>query len=465
MTKVRGATTGVVGWILLACLMMLPAHALAVGVPPVSFREVKISGDEFIVVQANQAVSDLSSFWLGYSSSDTASNIVPTQQLPAISLASGQAVLLTSDAAQTCDAVYTSKLSFSLSDTKGALQLRQLVNIDKNTSTFTTIDSVNWIKPGTTDKTPVTDNLDLRKESVLTNPVWYHDATNANATWSAGSFANCSLSVPQGGGSTTPQTYTWPNSSAGPPAVILSLATETSSSDSSTASIPASDIGLNPPQITEVLPNPVGTGTDASDEFIELYNPNGRAFDLTGFVLQTGSTTKHSYTFPAATSLPPNSFVAFYSADTGLSLSNTSGQADLLDPLGTLLTQTDAYGTAKDGQSWSLAKGTWYWTLQPTPGKSNTITQAATSGSSSLKSKSSKTSSAKVKGASTSKTTAATPSSGATTEAAQVSPIHPWTLAVVAGLAVAYGLYEYRLDMANFVHRLRRHRALSRANG
>jgi hypothetical protein len=233
---------------------------------------------------------------------------------------------------------------------------------------------------------------------------------------------------------------------------------------SSTASIPASDIGLAPPQITELLPNPVGTGTDASDEFIELYNPNARSFDLSGFVLQTGSTTKHSYTFPTNTTLPPNSFVAFYSADTGLTLSNTSGASDLLDPLGALLTQTDEYGTAKDGQSWALANGKWYWTLQATPGKANTIAQATTSSSSS-KSKSSKTSSAKVKGASTSKSGTTPLSTSDASEVAQTSPVHPWTLAVIAGLAVAYGVYEYRLDIQNFFYRFKRHRALSRANG
>jgi hypothetical protein len=447
-------------------LLSLPVHAGAdtTPVPALSFREVKITGDEFIVVQANQAVPDLSNYWLGYSSNDAAANIVPTQQLPAISLASGQAVLFTSDAAQTCDAVYTSKLSVSLSDTKGALQLRQLVNVDKNTSTFTTIDGVNWIKPSATDKTPVTDNLDLRKEGTLTMPVWYHEATNLGSAWAVGSFANCSLSVPQtsGGGST--QLYTWPSSAAGPPAVILSLVADDSSAGSGPATIPASDIGLAPPQITEALPNPIGTGTDASDEFIELYNPNPKPFDLSGFVLQTGSTTKHSYTFPAGTALPPNSFAAFYSADTGLTLSNTSGASDLLDPPGALLSQTDEYGSAKDGQAWALAKGTWYWTLQPTPGKSNTIAQAKTSSSSS-KSGTKKTSAAKVKGASTAKASPALSNTSAATDAAPMTPVHPWTLAVVAGLALAYGVYEYRLDLANFFHRLKRHRAPGRVAG
>jgi hypothetical protein len=460
MKLANRVVAGVASLFLLMLSAPVPVGADTIPAPSLSFREVKITGDEFIVVQANQAIADMSAYWLGYSSTDTATNIVPSQQLPAIGLAKGQAVLFTSDAAQTCDAVYTSKLSVSLSDTKGTLQLRQLVNIDKNTSTFTTIDSVNWTKPSTSDKTPVTDNLDLRKESGIALPVWYHDPNNTLSAWTVGNFANCGLSVPASGGNTTTQTYSWPTNTTAPPAVILSLV-----ADDSTAAIPTiptGDVGLSPPQITELLPNPVGTGTDASDEFIELYNPNSKPFDLSGFTLQTGSTTKHNYIFPSGTTLPPSSFVAFYSADTGLSLSNTSGESDLLDPLGALLSQTDPYGTAKDGQSWAFAKGTWYWTLQPTPGKVNTIAQASPSSSST--SAGAKKSSGSVKGVSTA--AANTPSgTGNVTQTAQTTPIHPWTLAVVGGLALAYGLYEYRLDLANYFHRLRRHRALSRANG
>lgn len=455
-----GAVVGTLG-LLLACTG-LPARADTPTPPILSFREVKITGDEFIVLQANQAIVDLSGFWLGYSSLDTATNIVPTQQLPAIPLKAGQAVLLTSDQAQTCDAVYTSKLSASLSDTKGALELRQLKNIDANTTSFSTVDSVTWTKPSTTDKTPVTDNLDLRKETGTTTPVWYHSPTTPSSTWSVGNFANCSLSLAQT--TTTPsQTFTWQASDTDPPALIESLASSATSSDNGPV-IPAANFGLAPPQITELLPNPSGTGTDGTDEFIELYNPNAQGFDLTGFVLQTGSTTKHSYTFPASTALPAKAFIAFYSADTGLSLSNTTGTSDLLDPLGATLSQTDAYGTAKDGQAWALAKGSWYWTTHPTPSASNIIAQpVATASSKSGTSSSKKTSS--VKGASTSKTATTLPASSSAANTTAVTPIHPWTLAVVAGLALAYGLYEYRLDLANILHRLRRHRAPSHANG
>lgn len=458
----------ILGLSLLFSTIPLQVGAITPTVPALSFRQVKITGDEFVVVRANQAITDLSSYWLGYSSSDTASNIVPTQQLPAISLTSGQTVLLTSDAAQTCDSIYTAKLSVTLSDTKGTLQLRQLVTIDKNTSTFTTIDGVNWIKPSASDKTIITNNLDLRKEGALAVPVWYHDATVSGSNWTIGNFVNCSLTVAQpaiGTTVATTQTYTWPSSAAGPPAVVLSLVSD-STPTAAIPVIPASDIGLAPPQITELMPNPVGTGTDASDEFIELYNPNSKPFDLSGFVLQTGSTTKHSYTFPSATSLPPGAFVAFYSADTGLTLSNTSGESNLLDPLGAMLSQTDSYATAKDGLSWALAKGAWYWTLQPSPGKSNIIAQATTSSGSATKSSTKTTSSAaKTKGATTTKSSPISASTTAPVEVAEATPVHPWTLAVVAALAVAYGLYEYRLDLANLLYRLRRHREPSRVTG
>lgn len=242
------------------------------------------------------------------------------------------------------------------------------------------------------------------------------------------------------------------SSSASPPATVLGATVAASDSDGGV--IPAADTGLMAPQITELLPNPTGTGNDDTDEFIELYNPNDAAFDLTGFVLQTGITTKHSYAFPAGTTLKPKGFVAFYSADSGLSLSNGSGMADLLDPLGNQIGQTDQYGTAKDGQSWALAKGTWAWSLLPTPNAANIIKPPATTPAKSKATKGAGT----TKGKSASAKASASPSSDLSNTALQVTPVHGWVLAVIAALAVGYGVYEYRLDLANRLYRLRRHR-------
>lgn len=244
-----------------------------------------------------------------------------------------------------------------------------------------------------------------------------------------------------------------------PPATIINLSG--SATGEGAAALPAADIGLAAPKITELLPNPEGTGNDASDEFIELYNGNTVAFDLSGFTLQTGTTTKHSYVFPDGTKLAPQSFTAFYSRDTGLSLSNTSGQADLQDPLGNTLSTTDPYGTAKEGQSWALAKGVWYWTSRVTPNSANIVQQDASKSSQAAKKKSATTASASaVKGAST--TAAGSSYAGGQDDAP--APIHPLVLAVVVALAVGYGVYEYRHDIANKIHELRSDRRDSPAD-
>lgn len=172
--------------------------------PDLFLREVKITGDEFVVLQANRAIS-LNDYWLGYTGSDTATNIVPTEQLPTRTLQAGQALLLTSDGALTCDAVQVAKLSFSLSDTKGTLVVRQLQS-SGNTSTFTTVDSVSWAK--STSSTKISAPIDVSKEVGLGYPVWFQDGTGVNG-WRVGNFADCSETF--AATDTAPvTTVTWP---------------------------------------------------------------------------------------------------------------------------------------------------------------------------------------------------------------------------------------------------------------
>lgn len=250
------------------------------------------------------------------------------------------------------------------------------------------------------------------------------------------------------------------------PAATVISADSSSAAASPTATLPAADIGLMAPSITEILPNPAGSGNDATDEFIELYNPNSSSFDMTGFSLQAGTTTLHSYNFMPGTILPAQSFTAFYSSMTGLSLSNNSGQVKLLDPFGNSISVTAPYSTAKDGLAWALANGKWYWTTHLTAGSANIIDQPSTTkktgGSTTSKSKSKSKTTAKTTKTPKTKTTASY--SNTAQDSPSTTPIHTLTLALVASLALLYGAYEYRADLANYIHRLRWHRRASQAD-
>jgi hypothetical protein len=241
---------------------------------------------------------------------------------------------------------------------------------------------------------------------------------------------------------------------------------------------PAANQGLESPRLSELLPNPGTPQTDAADEFIELYNPNTAVFDLSGYALEVGTTTTHRYTFPEGTLLQPLAYTAFFSATTGLGLSNSGGQARLLASQGSVVSAADSYGTAKDNQAWALWNGKWQWTLTPTPNAANavllpTVKAAVTTAhaAKTVKPKAVvKPKAARVKAIKTSKTkkrtaqVASTVQTFAADPAANRTPLHPGILAGIGVLAVLYGAYEYRQDMANYFRRLRNYRTAGREN-
>lgn len=259
---------------------------------------------------------------------------------------------------------------------------------------------------------------------------------------------------PQQGGILQPPTE--------PPAILLPAETPLSKESVQSAAILAND-GLKAPMITELLPNPAAPQTDAEDEFIELYNDNDGAFELSGYKLAVGLNGTRAYTFPNGTVLPAKSFVAFYSIDTKVSLSNSNGQARLRDPNGKDIAQTSPYGTAKDGQAWALANGTWQWTTRPTPHSTNAIIAppATTKATTKKTAASAKTASAA--------TTRAAGKDQQVAGAMQEEPqgtrvIHPWILAGAGVFALLYGAYEYRRDLANQLYKLRLYRTARREN-
>lgn len=211
--------------------------------------------------------------------------------------------------------------------------------------------------------------------------------------------------------------------------------------------------GLKAPTITELLPNPAGTGNDTTEEYIEMHNSNTAPFDLSGYVLQTGATTMRSFTFPEGSILAPQSFKAWYAATTKLSLSNTASHARLLDPSGAVIAQSDPYSSAKDGHAWALGQGKWQWTMVLTPDKTNVIQAPVAAKKSNTKNvvKNNKAALPIKNGAGT----ATSSSNSAFAEEPAATPVHVRTLALVGAAALLYGAYEYRQDMANRVYQFR----------
>src|SRR5947209_2406260 len=103
----------------------LPVGASATAPPTMaipnglSFAEIKITGDEFIVLQNNSGtdIADLSSYWLqDFNNTNPLAAGVnnSSQQLPQVSLVNGQTLLLSAAAMPTCCAAVAGKLNISL---------------------------------------------------------------------------------------------------------------------------------------------------------------------------------------------------------------------------------------------------------------------------------------------------------------------------------------------------------------
>jgi hypothetical protein len=453
---------------LLACAFLLCAPALNVraAVPKsgLYIREIKISVDNFVVLEnTGSDIANLSNYWMGYASDSSDDPLVPSQQLPAISLATGQTLIaLYSGATDTCDASYIDKLNFSFAKTGGQFAVWRMDTSAAGVLSFFAADQVRWANPSKTATLPSGVNLDIRDETTpitIDNPVWYKDVTQTG-DWQVGNYHDCSLSTYEPATDQWTSAVTWQQADISPPSVLLA-SVSIGGSGKATATIPTSDRGLLAMQLSELLPNTAKPQTDADNEFIELYNPNSKPFDLSNFMLQTASSTSssvHSWHIPAGTKVGPGAFKAFYSSQTHLSLSNGGGEVWLVDPLGTTVTHGDPYGKADDGMAWVNAGGRWQWTAIPTPGATNKVATPIQSGTV----KTATVGNKKVVSLASSGGIVAGASTTSVAQGAPSTPIHPWILAVVAVAALLYGAYEYRHDLAYRIERYRGNRATRR---
>ncbi len=223
-------------------------------------------------------------------------------------------------------------------------------------------------------------------------------------------------------------------------------------------------------ELNELFPDPASPLTDAADEFMEVYNPNSAPVDLAGYVVKTGASLSTKHTL-ASVVVPPAGYVALKSATTKITLANDGSSVALFDPAGVQLGATITYPKAPTGSAWARSDETWSWTTSPTPGSANVLTApAVTPAASAAKASSKTTTGAKAKAASTTKAKATKAAATGTSApsplvaAATTSGGH-WLLFALAGLTIAYIVYEFRYDVRNLYFRLRGHPGSGKALG
>lgn len=352
-----------------------------------------------------------------------------------------------------CYQLTVDSVSLGFSTVAGLIQVLNLIQSSPGSSASPVVqDYVGWSKAGAvgaqTLPTDTSASLLRQPVDVLNNPSISSPGSGTWITVHPDSTNACDLVTVISPITKLTTMSTVLLSPTPPPVIVLPAQI------SETTNPPVND-GLMSPQITEILPNPLGTGNDSTDEFIEIYNSNQAIFDLSGYSLQSGSTSLHSFVMPTGSVLIPQSYTVFYASKTGLSLSNSGGQVKLLDPAGNPIVNTDTYGAAKDGQSWSLAGGNWSWTSVSTPGTMNIISLPATT-KTTVKTSSANTANP-TKPVSISPRSSSSDTSKSKNQTANLTPIHNWTLALVAVAAILYGAYEYRADLGNRIHQFRKY--------
>lgn len=467
--KLGGAA--ILAAIIIAVGLPVPARANPASAPSLVISQLKItssSGQFITLYNATDTVLDMSKYQLQYFNNYDLGKSTSSKLISLSGTVPPHGYFMINDSLFTlCYQLTVDSLSLGLSSTSGLVEILAFEQPSPGGSVIPVLqDYVGWSKTAASgpQTLPANTNAFLQRQPVnaANNPSVSVPGAGSWQTVQPDAANPCNL---VGGNGLSPVSTGLNQLLLGsePPATILAAEDNGSGTAALTAVMPAADIGLMAPKVTEILPNPNGTGNDATEEFIELYNPNPVSFDLSGFGLQVGSTTLRTYIFAAGTSLPAGGFKAFYSAITGLSLSNSGSQVKLLDPFGNSIAAAEAYSTAKDGQAWALANGKWYWTTKLTPDAANIINQPPgkkTAVKSSSSKKPASKAAAKVK---TSKTGGA-PANQIYEEEPTVTPIHLRALALVAAAALLYGVYEYRADLANRVYQLRRYLESRREN-
>ena len=127
--------------------------------------------------------------------------------------------------------------------------------------------------------------------------------------------------------------------------------------------------------INEILPSP--EGQDEKEEWIEIFNQNDFAIDLSFWQITDIVGQTKTYTFPANTIIKAKGFLVLDRPTTKITLNNSEDGLLFIQPNGST-TDSVNYTKTQKGQSYSRMENNWVWSTVLTPGENNMVSLPTT---------------------------------------------------------------------------------------
>lgn len=125
--------------------------------------------------------------------------------------------------------------------------------------------------------------------------------------------------------------------------------------------------------INEILPSP--TGSDETEEWIEILNKNSSEVDLSFWQISDTAGKVTIYTFPEGTKISTQGFLVLPRPTTKIVLNNDGDVITLLWPNGEIADKV-IYEKVLQGKSFNKTDSGWVWSDSPTPGTINIVPTA-----------------------------------------------------------------------------------------
>lgn len=221
---------------------------------------------------------------------------------------------------------------------------------------------------------------------------------------------------------------------------------------------PTTIASYKPIVLSELFVDPKSPQTDKEDEYIEIYNPNATEVNLKGYKLESGGKDwRYDYVFDDQI-IKPGEYMAVMTSESGLTLTNSGGKSRISDPNGKQLDGV-IYEKAKSGYSLSKIGESWSWVSTPTPGAQNvgqTSSQNEGDGAANNSEVLGDDNQLSVAGSvENTSESADKENANAADQAGTKKILDTSVLVIVGGLALIYGLYEYRQNIRSAFSKLR----------